>query len=120
MKKYLLIFIFSAFYFVCFSQNAEPIKSDQAEFKSLKVESELKVYPNPSKSNKVTVESNQNDLSEIGITNLAGKQIFKKNYQFPESKSEIELTDVPNGIYLIKIKTDDNRVVAKKLIVAKE
>ena len=120
MKRYLLIFIFSAIYFVCFSQNEEPIKSDQAELNSLKVESELKVFPNPSKSSKVTVESNQNDISEISITNIAGKQIFKKTYQFPESKSEIELTDVPNGIYLVKVKTDDNRVVARKLIVAKE
>jgi hypothetical protein len=58
------------------------------------------------------------ELSEIKITNITGKQIYFKKLVIPESKKQIQFENIPNGVYLIQIKTTENKLVAKKLLVA--
>lgn len=114
MKKIILALLLSAFYFAGFAQY--PVFRTEEQNKPL----EMKVYPNPCKSDKVTIESSGNEITEISITNIAGKQVLLKKFSDPGNKKQIELTEVPNGIYLIKIRTDNNKQSVKKLIVTKE
>jgi len=82
--------------------------------------SQLKVYPNPCIDGKVTVEFDILEISEIRLTNIAGKEVFLKKFQFAENKKLIQLNDIPNGIYILKITTSDQKMVVKKLMVAKK
>ena len=80
---------------------------------------EVKIYPNPCKNNKVTVDFSTKEISEIRLTNIAGKQVYLKEYTFPTSKIQLQLNDIPNGIYLIQISTTDNKRTVKKLMISR-
>lgn len=80
---------------------------------------ELRVYPNPCTDGKVTVELNNQEISEIRLTNITGKEVFLKKFQFAESKKQIQLNDIPNGLYIIRIIASDQKQVMKKLMVSK-
>lgn len=120
MKTILLTIFLTAFALAGFSQNqqaiAPPWSSQIAEESAL---SELKIYPNPCKDNKVTIEFASKLITEVKFVNIAGKDVLLKTYSYPENKKQIELDGIPNGIYIVRIKTDDQKLVTKKLMVSK-
>jgi hypothetical protein len=81
---------------------------------------ELRVFPNPSTDGKITVELNNQEISEIRLTNITGKEVFLKKFQFAENKKQIHLNDIPSGLYIIKIITSDQKQVVKKLMISKK
>jgi hypothetical protein len=81
---------------------------------------ELKIYPNPCKADKLTLELGTQQISEYQITNIAGKQIQKETFNYPENKKQILLNNIQNGIYLIRVKSVDKKSVVKKIIVSKQ
>jgi len=121
MKKIIPLFIISIFYISGFAQNSV-YRSDFFKNTTQKDNSkiQLKIYPNPCKQEKVTIEFVSHEIAEVGLTNIAGKEVMLKKFQFSENKKQIQLTDIPNGIYLIRIKTTDDNQVVKKLILARE
>ena len=80
---------------------------------------ELRVYPNPSTDGKVTIELNNLEITEIRLTNITGKEVFLKKFQFAENKKQIQFNDIPNGLYILRIKTSDQKQVMKKLMLSK-
>jgi len=80
---------------------------------------ELRVYPNPSTDGKVTIELNNQEITEIRLTNITGKEVFLKKFQFAENKKQIQFNDIPNGLYILRIKTSDQKQVMKKLMLSK-
>ena len=84
------------------------------------VSSELKIYPNPCRENRVTIEFAAKLITEIRLINITGKEVYQKTFAYPENKKQIELAEIPNGIYIVRIKTDDQNLVAKKLMISKK
>jgi hypothetical protein len=80
---------------------------------------ELRVYPNPSTDGKVNIELNNQEITEIRLTNITGKEVFLKKFQFAENKKQIQFNDIPNGLYILRIKTSDQKQVMKKLMLSK-
>lgn len=121
MKKIILLLIISTFYFSGFSQNSSTSSEswDNPGITENIATFEPKIYPNPCKLEKVTIELPEQEISEIKLTNIAGKEVLLKKFDFTENKKQIQLTEIPNGIYLIRIKTTDNKFMVKKLIVAR-
>lgn len=121
MKK--IILVFNIIIFICFSATAQKEGGTTTNWNtSVSITEqnlpEVKIYPNPCKDNKVTVELNNHELSEIEITNIAGKQMYYEKLTIPESKKQIQLQNFPDGLYIIQIKTNENKLIAKKLLVA--
>ena len=121
MKK--IILAFTIILFICFSAAAQKGSKETATWdtsfsKTEQKQPEVKIYPNPCKDSKVTVELNNQELSEIKITNIAGKQMYFKKLANPESKKQIHLQNFPEGLYLVQIKTIKNKLIAKKLLVS--
>ena len=83
------------------------------------ISSELRTYPNPCRENKVTIEFSAKQITEIRLINITGKEVYQKSFAIPENKKQVELTGIPNGIYIIRIKTDDQNLVTKKLMISK-
>jgi len=81
--------------------------------------SELRIYPNPCKDSKVSIEFVSKQITGVQLINIAGKEVLQKSFAYPESKKQIELEGIPNGIYLVRIKTGDQKLVTKKLMVYK-
>lgn len=114
--KYFLLIIFTLFIYINASaQNFadSPVKGKE------QAEAELKVYPNPCKNNKVTLELQSKEISEVHFINITGKEVMKEVYDFPVQKSTILLHQLPNGIYIVRIMTSENQVLTKKLMVSK-
>lgn len=76
--------------------------------------SELVIYPNPN-NGIFTVEGSENKY-ELGIINVCGEILFHQKTQ--SKKSEIDLSNQPNGIYLLQIKSK-NGTKSQKIIINK-
>ncbi|WP_320111418.1 T9SS type A sorting domain-containing protein [Draconibacterium orientale] len=114
--KYIILFLFTLFI-------ASASYGQYSRFPSLQNEeeakNEVKIYPNPCKNNKVTVDYSLKEISEIRLTNITGKQVYLKEYKVPVSKIQLQLNDIPNGIYLIQILTTDKKRTIKKLMISR-
>jgi hypothetical protein len=71
----------------------------------------ISIYPNPA-SNKIFIEQvSKENLLEITLSDVYGKEILKKNKQ-----NEIDVSSLVNGVYFMQIKTNKN-TSAQKIIV---
>ena len=122
MKRIILFLIAVFISATLFSQNGITVYGQQNNSFLEKKQNtpELKIYPNPCKGDKVTVEFKSHQIAEIQLTNITGKQVFNKKFNFTENKIQLQLNDIPNGMYLLKVKSVDNKTVVKKFIISKK
>lgn len=74
----------------------------------------IMVYPNPNKG-QLTIDTNH-EIDEIEIYTLTGKLV--KNFTGPSVQNTIAFHDLPNGTYIIKVKTAEttysNQIIINK------
>lgn len=70
----------------------------------------INIYPNPASS--LISFTNSSLIESIEIYNLSGKLLL----QFNKNRDDVNVSQLSNGMYLVKIKTQNNRQVIKKLI----
>lgn len=69
----------------------------------------LNVYPNPTKDY-ITVDTQQM-IKHLELYNLGGKLIIRNNY-----KNEVDLSQLSDGIYLLKIILNEGTEVTKRIV----
>ena len=84
------------------------------------VDYDLKIYPNPVENGKINFEIIDDEITEIRLINIAGKEVLVRKINFGTSKARLELHDVPNGIYLVRVRTLKNKIFVKKLVVSSQ
>ena len=121
-KTILLILITLSFSISGFSQTERnnSFVSETPRVEAIGNSAEVKIYPNPVKNQKVTVEFSKLEITQIKINNIAGKEVFNQKFDYPETKKMVRLSDVPNGVYLIRIKTSNDQMLVKKLVVTNQ
>ncbi len=70
---------------------------------------EVKLYPNPVRD-VLTIETNL-DLQSVEIFNIHGQKVATTN------QSQIDLSNLASGIYMVKILDVDNKTITKKVMV---
>ena len=75
---------------------------------------EVVFFPNPS-SGVFSLQSSQT-ISSIEILNVIGEMIYSE--EINTNKKEIDLSDQSNGIYFIRIQTE-NEIITRKLCISK-
>jgi hypothetical protein len=81
---------------------------------------EFMLYPNPS-TGKFNLNFNYLTPRKVGIEihNMIGNQVFFENIdQIQIGKTEIDLTNEPEGMYIVKV-TSDNEIIYKKVVLSK-
>ncbi len=72
----------------------------------------IKIYPNPVEFNaKVSIVSDQNQNATINIINMAGQTVRKlgsQNLMSGENTVNIQVGDLPKGVYLLQVNTQNN------------
>ncbi len=75
---------------------------------------QISIYPNPSKENiRVTSE---NKLDRIEILSILGEKILIKDFLMNEKEIDLNVTFIENGVYLIRI-FSNNRIFTKKITI---
>ena len=79
----------------------------------------ISIYPTPTTGN-VTVNFNENYFSdvEIKVVNILGKEVKHYDLKNISTKYVMNITDEPEGIYLLKIKSGTDEMV-KRIILKK-
>jgi hypothetical protein len=73
---------------------------------------EVEFYPNPvSQQLNIRMNSRETNIRKIEVFDIAGKQILSLSYQ-----SQIDLTNLQPGIYIVKLTTGNKQVITKKII----
>ena len=78
----------------------------------------VSVYPNPTQG-KIAISTNQmilNSNTKLSIINFVGEHIYSELLSF--EKTEIDLSNYPKGIYLLKLE-NDNHFLYHKVILEK-
>jgi hypothetical protein len=57
----------------------------------------ISIYPNPAKT-ELNLNASPNDTDEVSISNLFGQILIKS-----KNKNRIDISDLPNGIYIITV-----------------
>jgi hypothetical protein len=121
MKRIIPLIIMLLFNCTVFSQNYFSVSSFEASSQEkTSLSDDIKIYPNPCKQEKITIEFSSKEIVEVRITNIAGKEVLVEKLQIPENKKQIQLNDISNGIYLMRIKTSDDQLIVKKIVIAKD
>ncbi|MPL70177.1 hypothetical protein SDC9_15930 [bioreactor metagenome] len=74
---------------------------------------QLIIYPNPTKDDIYIISTNER-INSYSILNTNGQRIINKE-NIKANKEKINLTNIPKGMYIIKIITDNN-VYSRKVI----
>jgi len=82
------------------------------------VPEEFKVFPNPVLHKKFTIDLSGNSISEVRISNIAGKQVYDKKFTLPVSRFEVSTDNLPDGIYLLRINASNNSSRTIKLLIS--
>ncbi|KAA5824802.1 T9SS type A sorting domain-containing protein [Algibacter amylolyticus] len=76
----------------------------------------FKIYPNPTKGDVLYVNSLNQLASSVSVYNITGKLVLQSN-EIIDSK--INISNLNNGVYVVRIKGDSNGDSIKKLVVNK-
>jgi len=82
---------------------------------SFELTSNISIYPNPTKDNKINIISDV-ELSEIELINVNG-QIVQKISKPNSIQNVYTLENLPQGFYFVKLTSTDNQTATKKILV---
>jgi hypothetical protein len=80
----------------------------------------LQLYPNPGSGN-FTVKTNFESGKKITlcVQNILGEELHSASYSNPPSgQYELDINNLPNGIYIVKLASDSETAI-QKVIIAK-
>ena len=60
---------------------------------------------------------NHKNIQSIKIYNMLGQTVLESNNKTIENYIELKTNQVKNSAYIIKLKTDENNIVVKKVLV---
>ena len=78
------------------------------------VKNSIEIYPNPTK-NALQILSIESNIESISIIDITGRTIINKKYNSNINRIKLNISSLPNGIYLLKISTAD-KTISKKII----
>jgi hypothetical protein len=91
------------------------VEIDEPTGLQIDVPLQVKVYPNPARDRVYIEGLSPHEITSLMLTDLSGKVIFKE-ITVEGSSCNLELSEVPSGIYLLNIFTKNNATI-KRIVV---
>ena len=92
--------------------------TDLLSVTEVKINSEIKVYPNPSNGNFYIRLSAGASKVNVNILNIIGQSVYSKDYTTNFSNEiKVEVGHLPKGVYIVK--TDDGKQQQTNKIIIK-
>ncbi|MFP4526684.1 MAG: T9SS type A sorting domain-containing protein, partial [Bacteroidales bacterium] len=74
----------------------------------------VNVYPNPGNGNySIELDGEMNESINVMVFNAVGKLVYQKKYKNPSSKETINITNQNDGIYFLKVTSNNTEKVIK-------
>lgn len=105
--KYILVVCF------LFAVGFNPIYAGESMVED-KPSKEFKLYPNPVEGDYFVIDTDES-IIEVKVLNLLGQQVYQQHYNNTQT-ARIEFENNEKGLYLVQIKTNDNRVTTKRIL----
>jgi len=77
---------------------------------------QIRIYPVPVRENFFTIRTEQ-EVSFIKITNIIGQDIYRAQYNNPQTLNKIVLDNPRRGMYLVTILFSDGSKAVKKIMI---
>jgi len=117
MKKSLLFILFIIFTFNLHAQkDSTLIASEQVKGNTEAASISINIYPVPVRQNSFTIKS-EKEIASVKITNIIGQDIFRIQYNNPQTITRIPLDNPRRGMYLVTITFSDGLRVVKKIMI---
>jgi hypothetical protein len=117
MKKSLLFILFIIFSINLQAQkDTTGIASDQGQRNVEAANVSINIYPVPVRQNSFTIRSDK-EISSVKITNIIGQDIYRVQYNNPQTITRIPLDNPRRGMYLVTIIFSDGLRVVKKIMI---
>jgi hypothetical protein len=84
--------------------------------KVINLANSVKLYPNPV-TDKLHIEMQNNDATNLIISNIDGRQLMV--FDLVSGDKSIDMSGLPNGVYLVSIYNQKNLITTKKIVVVK-
>ncbi|MBW6501538.1 MAG: T9SS type A sorting domain-containing protein [Bacteroidales bacterium] len=90
--------------------------ASQKNFASEAVNVNVNIYPVPVRENNFTIKADRN-ITMVKITNMIGQDIYRIQYNNPQSTIKIWLDNPKRGIYLVTLMFDNGTRTVKRILV---
>jgi hypothetical protein len=94
------------------------MENQNTDILSLLLPQEVKIYPNP--ANKYLIiewGGNTEELAELIIYNTLGQVVKQVTLSSSEKQQEISLPNLPSGMYICKLFSDNKSIYEEKIII---
>ncbi len=110
MKQlYLCLLLFISLSFLPESANAQVSNENKPSEATIE---QLSIYPNPATGEKVYITTKTNQPKKVEIFNVLGKPVLSTSL----SGTELNISSLESGIYILKIKEGKNSATRKLVI----
>lgn len=76
----------------------------------------VNIYPVPVRENNFTIKADRN-ITMVKITNMIGQDIYRIQYNNPQSIIKIWLDNPKRGFYLVTLMFDNGTRIVKRILV---
>jgi murein tripeptide amidase MpaA len=91
---------------------------DESDISEIKSENDLYVYPNPSNGRiKIILPENFCKKTVLEINDIFGKNIFSKEVHDNGKTISIDIANISNGSYFLKLSSDKSTIIKKIVII---
>ncbi|XMO87206.1 chondroitinase-B domain-containing protein [Algibacter sp. AS12] len=80
--------------------------------------SNLNIYPNPAK-NSIKIEHLNATITSLSIYSIQGRKVLEQSLKHSDSKIEVNISSLVNGLYLLTIKDENGTQASRKIVVSK-
>lgn len=120
MKNFTKIFLFLFFIFVglsAFKINAQGFSAHKNYIDDININYDVLIYPNPVTDNKFYVKS-ESVIKSVEVINVLGQNIITVNNKTNVAYNiYVELGNVKEGMYMVKVTFADKKTIIRKIIV---
>ncbi|RRO23895.1 T9SS type A sorting domain-containing protein, partial [Flavobacteriaceae bacterium 14752] len=78
----------------------------------------LSIYPNPANDIlNINLGQNSSQIENLTLFDLNGRQVYQKQFEDNQTQeSQIDVSQLSNGVYLLTVKTENNQFDRKIII----
>ncbi|MEI7897519.1 MAG: T9SS type A sorting domain-containing protein [bacterium] len=74
------------------------------------------ILPNPVTNNQFTVKASQ-PVASVEVVSIVGQTVYSRDFASRQRDVKVLLNNLQEGVYLVRVKFNDNQVIIKKIIV---